>query len=765
MNSQSTVVFDVAGMDCADCARTVERVVARLPQVNEATVSFAAGTLSVLPAGDDDSLEELSRAVTGVIDRAGYVAAARIDGKRTVFDPAPWWHNGKILPSVLGAATWITAFVLLHAWQMETVSTLLLVLTILIGGYPIARAALASLQARRLDMNVLMSISVVGAGLLGDWSEGALVVVLFSIGTTLQALAFERTRGAIRGLLDQAPEEAIVLQRGVEVTVAAQSLIVGDEVLIRPGARLPADGVVLIGQSAVQQSAITGESIPVEKHPGDKLFAGTINGAGSLTMRVERPVSESMLANIVHLVEVAQASKAPSQQLVDRFSAVYTPVVVAAAGFVALAGWAFTNDSSTWFYRALVLLVIACPCALVISTPVSIVSAIGAATRLGVLVKGGAALEDLGRIRTVAFDKTGTLTLGRPAVKSVEPYGSHTVPEVLALAAAVERHSEHTLARAIVARAHHDNLAIVPAEQFKALVGIGATAKVADRTLAIGNDRLLDQFAIPDAQRAWADTHAERYGKMGASALTVIEVSGSNAAILGVIAVADRIRPGASVALQQLRDTGITSLVMLSGDRAAVAHSIGLDLGITDVRPEMMPDQKSVTIERLQQRGPVAMVGDGINDAPALAVADVGIAMGLAGTDVALESADIVLMRDDLGTLAAVVTLSQRTLRVIRQNVAFSMLTKVLALGLGVLGFVSLWIAVLVDVGTSLLVTFNGLRLARIIEGSLPVDSGSIAIDTSPATSLETCGCGQVNEHQHQLTHGAGHEDSAQVAD
>jgi Cd2+/Zn2+-exporting ATPase len=366
---------------------------------------------------------------------------------------------------------------------------------------------------------------------------------------------------------------------------------------------------------------------------------------------------------------------------------------------------------------------------------------------MGALVKGGAALEDLGRIRTVAFDKTGTLTLGRPAVKAVDPYGDHTVPEVLALAAAVERYSEHPLARAIVSRALHDNLEIAPAEGFEALIGIGATARIVDRTLAIGSDRLLDRYHVPNVQQTWMAAKAERYGAMGASALALIDVSHSSADILGVIVVADRIRPGAPAALTQLRDAGITNLAMLSGDRAAVAHTIGRELGITNILPELMPDQKSTTIQRLQQRGPVAMVGDGINDAPALAVADVGIAMGLGGTDVALESADVVLMRDDLGTLAAIVTLSQRTLRIIRQNVAISMLTKVAALALGVFGFVSLWIAVLVDVGTSLLVTFNGLRLARVIETSLPAPSGLVPVVASPGTSPAACSCGADHDH------------------
>ena len=746
MSAPSPVVFDVAGMDCADCARSVERVVGRLPQVTNATVNFAAGTLTVLPSFTDREFDDLSRAVTGAVDRAGYVAAPRINGERVVFAPIPWWRNRRIVPAAIGAAIWLIAFAALHAFDQTLLSTLLFVSAIVIGGYPIARAAIASLQARRLDMNVLMSISVIGAGLLGDWSEGALVVVLFSIGTTLQALAFERTRGAIQGLLDQAPDDATVLRDGVEVTVAASVLVPGDLVIVRPGERLPADGVVLSGASAVQQAAITGESIPVHKGQGDSVFAGTINGTGNLTIRVEKPVSESMLASIVHLVEEAQATRAPSQQLVDRFSNIYTPAVVVIAGLIALAGWAFTKHADTWFYRALVLLVIACPCALVISTPVSIVSAIGAATRLGALVKGGAALEDLGRIRTIAFDKTGTLTLGRPTVRAVEAFGAIGADRVLALAAAVETHSEHPLARAIVARAVHDDLRVPPATEFAARVGVGAEAIVDGHRLIIGSERLLTEFAVPSSDRARVTSLGERFGAEGASSLLVLDVSSNPAYVLGIIAVADRVRPEAASALASLHQAGITNLTMLSGDRAAVAHTIGAELGVTDIVPELLPDQKSLAIQQLQARGPVAMVGDGINDAPALALADVGVAMGMGGTDIALESADVVLMRDDLTTLADVERLSKRTLSVIRQNVAISMLTKALALVLGVFGFVSLWIAVLVDVGTSLLVTFNGLRLARVVERSLNSSSAT-------ASAPETCGCGGDHDHDHE--HGA----------
>jgi len=735
------LVFDVTGMDCADCARSVERVVGALPGVASAQVSFGTGTLTVDPASDTAGIPGLTRAVGGAVDRAGYTATVRIAGELRTGARTPWWKHRKLIPTAIAAVLWMAAFVALHGADARTASTVLFALAIAIGGYPIARAAVASLSAKRLDMNVLMSISVIGAAALGDWSEGGLVVVLFSIGTTLQAITFDRTRSAIRGLLDQAPAEARVLRQGIEVTVAARDLVVGDVVRVRPGDRLPADGEVLDGASSIQQAAITGESMPVNKTVGDEVYAGTLNGPGTLLVRVAKRASDSVLATIVHLVEEAQASRAPSQQLVDRFAEIYTPVVVAAAALLAVGGSIVTGDTSTWVYRALVLLVIACPCALVISTPVSIVSAIGAATRMGILVKGGAALEDMARVRTIAFDKTGTLTLGRPSVTAVIPFAEASEGSVLALAAAVERHSEHPLARAIVARALHDNLAVPDAGEFSALTGRGVIATVNGERLAIGSDRLLESYdVVPETLRGVQDV-AERYAARGESALTLVRVDGESSIVLGVVVVADRARGHAPAALTRLREKGITTLAMLSGDREAVASSVATSVGVDTVRADLMPDDKARVIAELKESGPVAMIGDGVNDAPALATADVGIAMGIGGTDIALESADIALMRDDLTALGSLVNLSQRTLAVIRQNVTLSLLTKVAALALGAFGFVSLWIAVLVDVGTSLVVTLNGLRLARI-----ETRAGHPLAEDSEA---HPCGCGEDHAHAH----------------
>jgi len=735
------VIFDIAGMDCADCATSIERVVAKLPVVATSNVSFGTATLTVKPQNPTSSLKELARAVGGAVDRAGYSATMRVDGEMRMGRQVAWWKNRKLIPTAIAIVLWSAACAAAYLVNQPTVSTTLFFLAIVIGGFPIARAAITSLGARRLDMNVLMSISVIGAAAIGEWSEGALVVVLFSIGTTLQAITFDRTRGAIRGLLEGTPEEAVVLRDAVEVTVAAGDLVPGDVVRVRPGVRLAADGEVIEGLSTVQQAAITGEPMPVGKGPGEAVFAGTINGAGTLLVRVTKPASESMLARIVHLVETAQSTKAPSQQLVDRFAAIYTPAVVVSAALVAAGGWILSSNPDTWFYRALVLLVIACPCALVISTPVSIVSAIGSATRMGILVKGGGALEDMARVRTIAFDKTGTLTLGRPSVTAVIPFGDETEASVLSAAASVEQVSEHPLARAIVARALHDNLAVAVATEFQSHPGRGVSANVNSQRISVGGDRLLAELDITAQQSGHVRQLATTYGARGENAIAVLESSHGAVAVLGVIVVADRVRNGAESAIIRLRKSGIRSIAMLSGDRAIVANSVARSIGVDEVRADLLPEQKSSAIASLRARGPVAMIGDGVNDAPALVAADVGIAMGIGGVDLALESADVALMRDDLSSIASLVDLAQRTLTIIRQNVALSMAIKVAALLLATFGFVNLWIAVLADVGTSLIVTLNGLRLARAEQRASIVQS----TDEEQASGFDA-----VHNHDHR---------------
>ena len=734
------LVFDVTGMDCGDCARSVERAVAQLPSVGAARVSFGAGTLSVTPASDGAAADDLVRAIGGAVDRAGYSAMLRTDARASAVGPA-WWQSRKVIPTAIATLLWLVAFAIEHIGGVKAAAIPVYAVAIVTGGYPIARSALAAVRVRHIDMNVLMTISVIGAAILGDWSEGGLVVVLFSFGTFLQTMTLDRTRRAIRLLLDLAPEEAQVVRDGVEITVAASTLAVGDVVRVRPGGRLPVDGTILSGHTAVNQAAITGESMPIEKEPGSEVFAGTINGSGAIEVRVTTLASGTMLSRIVHLVEEAQASKAPSQQLVDRFSAVYTPVVVALAIALGVGGSLITGDVGDWTYRALVLLVIACPCALVISTPVSIVAAIQAATRMGVLVKGGAALEEIGRVDTMVFDKTGTVTVGRPAVEAISAHGDVTTRDLLALAAAVERDSEHPIARAIVAKALHDRVTVPPASAFRAMIGRGATATVLGEEILVGSARLVQELSLAEQARRRFLAETEVNGRHGRSTLAVVRVRDGVATLLGAIGVADRVRPGAAEAIAALRAQGIRHVEILTGDQQVVGQAIGERLAVDAVRAELLPDQKVAAVTALRaEKRTIAMVGDGINDAPALATADVGIAMGIGGTDAALESASLTLMRDDLGALANVVGLGQRMLTIIRQNVTVSLLTKVLALGLAMLGFVNLWIAVVVDVGTSLLVILNGLRLARIASGAVAASDLPAGV-VAEAHAHDACGC------------------------
>lgn len=712
--------FRIAGMDCADCALSVERVVGALPGVDTARVNFGAATLTVVPEAE---VALPAAEIAATVARAGYHAVAEVDVQSAGQTPAlTWWRDRRLLWVLLAAALWLTGIVLSYAGFESSFVTALFAGAIVLGGWPFARAGWQSAQARRLDMNVLMTVSAIGAALLGEWGEGAAVVVLFALGGALQARTLERTRGAIRGLMALSPATASrVDPAGGETQVPVAALAIGNLIRVRPGERIAADGVVIEGISAVDQSPITGESIPADKAPGDDCFAGTVNGPGALLVRVSREAADSTLARVIHLVEEAQGSKAPAQQMVDRFAAVYTPAVIAGAALLAAGGAFITSDPRTWIYRALTLLVIACPCALVISTPVSIVSAIGAASRRGILIKGGAALEAAGAAKVVAIDKTGTLTIGRPAVVAIEPLpgGAADTRSLLATAAAVEALSEHPLARAVALKAREEGIAVPAAEGFLAMPGKGASARVGDRETVVGSMRLARELGLAGTEEQPSALAREmtRLAEEGSTPLFVAVAAEAGGAPrpLGVIAVADRLRPHAADAVRRMREAGIAHVAILTGDTRATGEAIARAAGADSARSELLPEEKAAAVRDLRARyGPVVMVGDGVNDAPALATADVGIAMGAAGTDVALETADIALMGDDLNGIAAALELSRRTRGVIQQNIGLSLITKLLALVLAAFGFVNLWIAVAADMGTSLVVTLNGMRLAFV---------------------------------------------------
>jgi Cd2+/Zn2+-exporting ATPase len=573
--------------------------------------------------------------------------------------------------------------------------------------YPLRRGITAA-RSRTLDINVLMVIAVAGALALGDWAEAASVVFLFALAQWLEVRTMERARRAIRALIDLAPREALVRRNGREERIPVDAVVPGDEVIVRPGEKLPLDGIVLAGRSDVNEAPLTGESRPVDKAPGDEVYAGTINGHGALEVKVLRLGRDSRLARIIHLVETAQSRRAPVQSFVDRFARVYTPVVLVLAAAVAvLPPLLAAGPVTVWLYRALVLLVIACPCALVISTPVSIVAALSAAARHGVLIKGGASLERLAAVRIIAFDKTGTLTKGELDVTDVAMVGRVAALDVIRYAAAVEARSAHPVATAITRHAQALLPDLPAVRRFVSLPGMGAEGEVDGRRIVIGNERLIANSGI-ETPKPWPD--AERLRGEGKSLVFVA----ADGIMLGAIAVADRPRETARETIELLRGQHVSAVAMLTGDHQETAAAIARELTVDEYHAGLLPERKQALVDSLRARhGALMMVGDGVNDAPALAAADVGVAMGAAGSDAALETADVALMSDELLKLPYALRLSRATMRNVKTNVAISLCLKAAFLALAISGAATLWMAVLADTGATVIVVANALRLLR----------------------------------------------------
>jgi Cd2+/Zn2+-exporting ATPase len=572
----------------------------------------------------------------------------------------------------------------------------LLVIATLAGAVSPAQRAFAALRMRTVDINVLMVIAVAGALALGEWLEAASVVFLFAVAQWLEVRTMERARQSIRALIDLSPHEAVVRRPGGERRVAVEDIRLGETIVLRPGDKVPLDGVVTAGRSDVNEAPLTGESLPMDKAEGDEVYAGTINGHGALELQVSRLVRDTRLSRIIHLVETAQASRAPVQSFVDRFARWYTPAVIAVALAVALVP-VFTGapDAGVWLYRSLVLLVIACPCALVISTPVSLVAALSAAARNGVLVKGGVYLERLASVKVIAFDKTGTLTRGDIHVADVIAFGAMPAADVLRLAAAVESRSAHPIAKAVV---RHAGGAPLPVASFTSAPGMGAEGHVGGRHVIVGNERLMQArgIAVPAALDP---------------SLVLVAVDG---AVAGALAIRDRLRETAREAVDLLREQGIQHVAMLTGDHPAAARAVAAQVNVTEHYAALTPPEKHERVRQLRAaHGPVMMVGDGVNDAPALAAADVGVAMGAAGSDAALETADVALMSDELLKLPYALRLARATLRNVKTNVAISLALKAAFLVMAIAGAATLWMAVLADTGASVIVVGNALRLLR----------------------------------------------------
>ncbi|WP_051349822.1 heavy metal translocating P-type ATPase [Meiothermus taiwanensis] len=710
--------YRVEGMDCADCANKIEALVRKTPGASNPRAVFAT---QLLRLNLDESVTPRRR-LEADLRALGYEPTLRSAGAEAREAHAPEappdpahphegrpWHatrqgRGVLLSGALLAAAFAFGFLEPRLAQWGYVAATL------VGVWPLARKAWAGVRlGNPFGINTLVTIAAIGAVVIGEAPEAAVVVFLFAVGELLEGIAAGRARAGIKALAALAPKTAFLLEgEGEDIRtreVPASSLRVGQVVQVRPGGRVPADGTILSGFSALDDSPVTGESVPVSKGPGDRVFAGSINTDGVLTVRVDKDPSDNTIARIIHLVEEAQGSKAPTARFIDRFSRYYTPGVLAIATLIAVVPPLFLGGAwHEWLYKALALLLIGCPCALVLSVPAAITSAISAGARRGLLIKGGAVLETLARVRTVAFDKTGTLTEGRPRVTDVVALeGSEA--ELLGLAAAVEQGSSHPLAKAIVEKADEVGATLPPSSDQQAVQGKGAQAMVQGRTLVVGSPRYAAELAPLAAEVAGQIEAMELQGK------TVVVLLNPPTP-LGLIALRDEPRPDARKAVQALHRMGIQT-VMLTGDNRRTAEAVARQLGIDTVIAEVLPEDKAAKVKELQAQGrKVAMVGDGINDAPALAWADVGIAMG-GGTDVALETADAAVLRGSVRGVAELVRLSRDTMRVVAQNIAFALGLKAVFLATTLLGITGLWPAILADTGATALVTLNSLRLLR----------------------------------------------------
>ena len=758
---ESSVRLTVPEMDCPSCAQKVDKSLQRVDGVTDTTLQPTTGTATV--AYDSNRAAEAD--VVAAIEGAGYeVIGGEDDSDEESADgmeiapPSEIWTSSRAIKTWIGAGFVVLGllFEFVLASQNPEVATLLgysltladglFLVAIAVSGYPVVRGGYYSVRNRSLDIDLLMGTAILAATGIGYFVEAATLAVLFSIAELLEDYAMDRARNSLRELMELSPDEATVRRDGDEVTVPAEDVEMGETVVVRPGEKIPLDGSVIEGESAVDQSPITGESVPVDKTEGDEVYAGSINEEGYLEVEVTSTAGDSTLSRIIEMVQGAQEKKTESEQFVDRFSSYYTPaVVVLAILTAAVPPLAFGWPWQTWFIRGLTLLVIACPCAFVISTPVSVVSGITSAAKNGVLIKGGNHLEAMGEIDVIAMDKTGTLTKGELTVTDVIPFGDHTESELLRYGAGLEQRSEHPIAEAILTRTDEADVTDLPTpSDFESLTGKGVRANIDGETYYAGKPALFEDldFDLPQTRRmtdggvvsedVTADSGPEEEREYADHVLAGLEeegrtvvLVGTGTELLGGIAIADEVRSTSRRAVERLHESGVDRVVMLTGDNKGTARAIAEQVGVDEYRAELLPDQKVEAIDELRDEyGDVAMVGDGVNDAPALATATVGIAMGAAGTDTALETADIALMSDDLSKLPYLYELSNTAGNVIQENIWASLGAKAL-LAVGVpLGYVSVAVAVIVgDMGMSLGVTGNAMRLSRIVPESLRSDA------------------------------------------
>ncbi|WYQ55263.1 heavy metal translocating P-type ATPase [Bacillus sp. FSL W7-1282] len=709
MGDEHASVYRVEGFTCANCAGKFEKNVKGLPGVKDAKVNFGASKLTVYGEATTEELEE-----AGAFEQLK-VMEEPSRRQPLQYKQVPFYKKHRAI--LLSFLLLVFGYVFQFKYGESNIGTVGLFLTaILVGGFPLLKTGIRNVAQLEFDMKTLMTVAVIGGAIIGEWGEVAVVVILFAISEALERFSMDRARKSIQSLMDIAPNEALIKRNGQELTVHVGDIVVGDIMIVKPGQKIAMDGIVVRGHSSVNQAAITGESVPVEKAVDDEVFAGTLNEEGLLEIEVTKLVEDTTISKIIHLVEEAQGERAPAQAFVDKFAKYYTPIIMVVAALVAIIPPLVTGANwSTWVYQGLAVLVVGCPCALVISTPISIVSAIGNAAKKGVLVKGGVYLEEMASLKAIAFDKTGTLTKGAPVVTDFALLNPQLDQrQLFAIVAALENRSQHPLASAIVAKAEDEQLPYhdYPVENVTALTGKGITGIVNGKTYYVGSPKLF-QERLPTQDITLFAQNIQSLQQQGKTAMLV----GTETELLAIVAVADEVRQSSKEVIRKLHEAGIAKTVMLTGDNKRTAHAIGQAIGVADIQAELMPEDKLRFIKQWQKKhGNVAMVGDGVNDAPALAAATVGIAMGKAGTDTALETADIALMGDDLKKLPFTVKLSRKTLNIIKANIAFAIVIKLAALLLVVPGWLTLWIAILSDMGATLLVALNSMRLIGVKE-------------------------------------------------
>ena len=708
------ITLFIEEMDCPDEERLIRSRLEKHPDVESLTFDLLNKQLTVdLKSGDSDAVLSALEGIgmtavpTSISKEDSNDAAGDLKDRRPIVSRSTWIQLG--LAFVLAVSAEILSLISLQ--DSGLIVAVLSLSAIVLGGRTMLKKGIRAIKARSLGINFLMTIAVGGALIIGEWPEAAMVTVLFELAERIEQYAMDRSRGAIRSLLKLSPSSSMVLSSsGKWAKALTSSIMVGQRIRISPGDLIPLDGKVVAGATSINQASITGESIPVAKQIGDSVFAGTLNEYGSVEVEVTSRKNDTTLARIIQAVKAAQLEKSPTQRFVDTFSKFYTPSIVSIAFLVVLIPVLFGAPFMLWLYRALVLLVIACPCALVISTPVTVVSGLTAATKMGMLVKGGSYLEQGFKLKVVALDKTGTLTEGRPKIVEMNSVdeGILATKEALRISASLNAQSEHSIARAFTEAAELGGLdsELSPVNDFRAEPGRGVTGSINGNVFWLGNHRFAHDAGVCSPELE--------------SRLSVIEESGKTAIVLfdskkalSIFGIADTLRSTGQEAVHQLQEMGIR-VVMLTGDNSSTANAIASEVGIQDVYGELLPEEKLTIIGKLKaEYGMIAMVGDGINDAPALTKADIGFAMGTEGSDVAIESAGVALIKDDLRKIGSFIKLSKATSNVLKQNISFAIGIKVVFLGLAVFGLATLWMAVVADMGASLLVTFNGLRLSR----------------------------------------------------